>query len=255
MDPTQQPIPVSAEIPVIQQKPNYLKIILLSILGIIVTGGIIYLYLQNQQLKNEVKVTNFKECSEVKGAQIRESYPSVCVLPSGKSFTEELTPEQESRLVPPQETTIKPSISSTPDETKDWRTFTGNSFVYSNSVYSGYSIKYPSTCSLAGNSILICKTIHGNTTLIIDAGGHGGGIMEIKVLRSNETKVISAGEGKINEIKDMTSNKVSGTFWINKTDKLKQEPIFGFEFKDIPSEDVDEFEATFDQILSTFKFL
>lgn len=216
MDPIQTPV----QIPDFQPKPNYLKTIIFSVLVIITLSLIGYLVFQNQKLQKQV-----------------------------------LNPQVSPTIQVPSPTS-KPSSSTSisPDETAGWKTFTGNSLRYSNSVYSGYSLKYPPICSLT-DKILTCKTKHGIATLIIDAGGHGGGITEIKVLRDNETKVIPAGEGKINEIKDMTNNKVTGTFWINKTDKLKQEPIFGFEFKDIPLEDVDEFEVIFNQILSTFKFI
>jgi len=88
--PTQEPIQSLTEINVPQLKPNYLIIIISSIMGVILLVSIIFLFLQNKQLKNEAQITNFKECGAVKGALVRESYPAVCVLPSGKSFIQEL---------------------------------------------------------------------------------------------------------------------------------------------------------------------
>lgn len=54
----------------------------------------IYLFYQNQQLKDQINVTNFEECSLVKGARIQESYPAVCVMPSGERFVQELSDEE-----------------------------------------------------------------------------------------------------------------------------------------------------------------
>jgi len=135
----------------------------------------------------------------------------------------------------------------------DWQTYENTEFIYANSVYKGYSLLFPSTCTQEVSTIN-CQLAHGTATILINAGGHGGEIMETKILRNNETKIIPAGEGKINEIEDVKNKKVFGTFWINKTDKLEQEPIFGFEFMNVSIEDVEEFENMFDQILSTFKF-
>ncbi len=121
----QTPIQNQPEIIIPQPKPNYLKIIILSIVGIILVGVIVFLYFQNQQLKTESKVTNFTECSAIKGALIQESYPATCVLPSGKSFTQELSPEEKSRL----------STSIPSDETKEWIIYANNNL--------GISFKYP----------------------------------------------------------------------------------------------------------------
>lgn len=123
--PPQQPLQTPPEINVSQPKPNYLKTIIFSILGVLLVASVIYLYLQNQQLKSETRITNFKECSAVKGARILEIYPGKCILPSGKSFEQELTPEQQSRLIPP-ESNPTLSISNSLDETESWKTYTNN---------------------------------------------------------------------------------------------------------------------------------
>ncbi len=137
-------------------------------------------------------------------------------------------------------------------DTSSWNKYGSSEFVYTNNVYKSYFLMYPTTCLLKISSI-DCKLAHGTATIIINAGGHGGEIMETKVIRSNEDKNIMAGSGKITEIEDVKGKSVFGTFWINKTDKLEQEPIFGFEFKNIPTGDLVEFESLFDQVLSTFK--
>ena len=67
--------------------------------------------------------------------------------------------------------------------------------------------------------------------------------------------MITAGEGKLLEIEYIDDKTIFGSFYITKTDKLEQDPIFGFLFADIPIQDIDEFEKLFDQILSTFTFL
>jgi len=110
--PIQQPVQSSPEIIIPQPKPNYLKTIIFSILGIILLALTIFLYFQNQKLKTESKVTNFKECSLVKGSMLRESYPAVCVLPSGKSFTQILTDEEKSQLIPQPTKSLIISIKS-----------------------------------------------------------------------------------------------------------------------------------------------
>lgn len=131
MDPIQTPV----QIPDFEPKPNYLKTIIFSVLIIITLSLIGFLFFQNQQLKTESKVTNFIECSAIKGALIQYSYPATCVLPSGKSFTQELSPEEKSNLIPPKEIITEPSTSISPDETAGWKTYTNTEYFY--------SFKYP----------------------------------------------------------------------------------------------------------------
>lgn len=247
-----QPFQTPPEIVVHQPKPNYFKIIIFSVIGIVLIGVIIFLYLQNQQFRIESMVTNFTECSAVKNSTIRESYPTVCFLPSGKSFTQELTPEEQSQLIPPKETNPESTIS--PDKTAGWKTLVGNDFIYSNELYSGYSLKYPNSCEVINNINLSCVTSNGKVTIIINAGGHGLPNNLIS-LRNNEPKTIPAGSGLFSEVEFIENNTVLGVFTINKTDLLSSEPIFMFEFNELPKKDLKEFEKLFDQILSTFKFI
>jgi len=92
------------------QNNKFLKIFIV-ILTVFFCLIIIYLYFQNQQLKNQIKVTNFEECSLVKGARIQQSYPATCVMPSGERFVQELTDEEEVDLVPPEEESSNTPIS------------------------------------------------------------------------------------------------------------------------------------------------
>ncbi len=167
-----------------------------------------------------------------------------------KKFTE-VTPTVEESLTPTAilEITSKPSPTSSNN-----KLFNGTSFIYTNSVYSGYTLSYPSNC-VAKTSALICTLNNGQVQIDINAGGHGGEIMKTKVIRNNETKIIPAGEGKISLIENLDTKKAFGTYWINKTDALTQEPIFGFEFRDISETDIAEFEKLLDTILNSFKFI
>lgn len=84
-------------------KSRWPLITIIVILFFVLISVVVYLYLQNQQLKNQIKVTNFEECSLVKGAIIQQSYPATCVLPSRESFVQELTDEENAILVPPKD--------------------------------------------------------------------------------------------------------------------------------------------------------
>lgn len=87
------------------QNNKFLKIFIavLIIFFILFSFSTVYLYLQNQQLKNQITVTNFDECSLVKGATIQYSYPATCVMPSGEKFVQELTDEEMNSLVSPED--------------------------------------------------------------------------------------------------------------------------------------------------------
>jgi len=118
MDPTQQPIQAPPEIFVSKPKPNYLKTILLSGLVILLVVSIIYLYLQNQKLQQQVLNPQLS--------------PTIQVLsPTSQSISP--TPKTVS------------SISITPDETAGWKTYT-------NSVL-GLELKYPPNWK----SVIDCK--------------------------------------------------------------------------------------------------
>lgn len=163
----------------------------------------------------------------------------------------------DSNIPSPIETNLPTFVDPTPTETSSptlgWLTYNASDFVYSNNVYSGYSFLYPSSCNRT-MAVLNCKLGHGSGTIAVNAGGHGGENIETKVIKSNEIKVIPAGEGRLTLIEDVKAKTVFGTYWIYKTDKLVQEPIFGFEFMKVPLEDLAEFEKLFDQILSTLNF-
>lgn len=153
------------------------------------------------------------------------------------------------------DTNITPTAVITPvtDPTSDFKTYVGKNFTYSNNVYSGYSFNYPDTCTLK-NETLTCTLKNSVVTLQINAGGHGGGEGNYKILIDNQTKIIDSVEGKLTAIEDLDNKIVFGTYWINKTPNLVQEPIFGFEFYGLSSSDFNEFKTLFELLLSTFKF-
>ena len=159
---------------------------------------------------------------------------------------------------PPLTPTLTPSPSTTPpqqaDPTSGWEIYSGASFSYSNSIYPGYSLKYPPSCFLIEHARLQCNTNNGKVILQINAGGHGGPNGQIRIIADNLDKSYPAGVGQLTELELIKEKEIRGTFWFTKTDKLQQDPIFGFEFWSVPSQDQKEFDMLFGQILSTFKF-
>ena len=109
MDPTQplaqQPVQSPVQIPDFQSKPNYLKTIIFSIMGVLLVVSIIYLYLQNQKLQQQVLNSQ--------------------VSPTISSPT--LTPKPSS------------SISIPSDEVKNWKTYTN----YKLGIEFMYPIEWP----------------------------------------------------------------------------------------------------------------
>ncbi|HWS48510.1 MAG TPA: hypothetical protein VN174_00485 [Candidatus Methanoperedens sp.] len=149
--------------------------------------------------------------------------------------------------------TISPSITSSPLSLSNLKTYTGQDFVYLNNIYSAYTFNYPDFCTLKDDT-LSCTLKNSLATIQINAGGHGGGEGNYQVLVDNQSKIFNSIEGKLTAIEDLDNKTVFGTYWINKTPKLTQEPIFGFEFYGLSSSDFNEFKTLFEQLLSTFKF-
>ena len=111
--PTQQPAQTPPEVFVTQPKPNYLKTIILSILIITTLGLITYLFFQNQKLQKQVSNPQVSPTIQV---------------PSPTSQSISPTPKTSS------------SISLPPDEAVGWK-------MYTNTIYN-YSLKYPSDWSI-----------------------------------------------------------------------------------------------------------
>ena len=80
--PTQQPIQPLVQIPDFQPKPNYLKIILFSILGILLVTSTIYLSLQNQKLKKQVLNPPVSQTVETP-TPTQKSVSSISIPPDG----------------------------------------------------------------------------------------------------------------------------------------------------------------------------
>jgi hypothetical protein len=147
--------------------------------------------------------------------------------------------------------TLTPTaVISTVSESK---IYSGQDFTYHNNIYSGYNFNYPSTCVLKDET-LTCTLKNSAASILINAGGHGGNDGNYRVLVNNQTKIIDSVEGNLTAIEDIDNKVVFGTYWINKTPILTQEPIFGFEFSKISVSDFEEFKILFNDILSSFKF-
>lgn len=48
------------------------------------------------------KIKTFEDCARA-GYPVTTSYPAICHTPDGRSFTQELTPEEKEKLKPPEE--------------------------------------------------------------------------------------------------------------------------------------------------------
>lgn len=105
-----------------QEKPKrnilFFKILVFgfAIFFTILSFGIIFYLFTNQDKK--VVVTDYESCVAA-GNPVMESYPEQCATPDGRSFTRELTPEEQNSFNP----------------TANWDTYTNSNI--------GYSMKYP----------------------------------------------------------------------------------------------------------------
>lgn len=268
----QQSFPNQPEIITPQPKPNYIKSILFSIIGIILIGVIVFLYLQNQQLKIESKVSNFAECSTIKGALLRESYPAVCVLPSGKSFTQELTDEEKSQLIPPKETNVELLISIPPDETTGWKTY-----IHKQNFY---TFKYPEDqFTLEENPIdsnpnSACKTevvlanrslgfIKKSMSQYILLGDISIDVCKVSKEAFPDAAFSNISGDKIRKTKIDNSDAyikkgVANMFKLNRKDEVERVVTYKdgmqYSFELRFAVDRPDNKPTFDQILSTFRF-
>jgi hypothetical protein len=95
--PTQEPVQTPVQIPDFQPKPNYLKTIIFSIMGVLLVVSTIYLYLQNQKLQQQVL-----------NPQVSPTIPAPSPTPKTIS-----------------------SISIPPDETVNWKVYTNTEYFYS----------------------------------------------------------------------------------------------------------------------------
>lgn len=150
--------------------------------------------------------------------------------------------------------TASPSASTSTSPLLNLKTYTGQDFTYSNNIYSSYSFEYPNTCTLEKET-LTCTLKNSLATIQINAGGHGGGEGNFQTLVDNQSKNFNSIEGKLTAIEDLDNKTVFGTYWINKTPILTQEPIFGFEFNNVNSSDFQDFEILLKDILSSLKFI
>jgi len=108
-----EPIQTSPDAFIPQPKPNYLKMIIFSVLIVMTLGLIVYLVFQNQKLQKQV---------------LNPSVSPTIQVPSPTSQSISPTPKTSS------------SISLPPDEAVGWK-------MYTNTIYN-YSLKYPSDWSI-----------------------------------------------------------------------------------------------------------
>ena len=101
--PAQQPVQNPVQAPSIQPKLNYFRIIFFPVLSILLISSIIYLYLQNQNLKKQVLKPPV--------------FPTI-QIPTSTSQSISPTPTTTSQAVS--------SISIPPDEMEDWEIYANN---------------------------------------------------------------------------------------------------------------------------------
>ncbi|MBI2011407.1 hypothetical protein HYS91_01430 [Candidatus Daviesbacteria bacterium] len=105
------------------QKGFSLVIVLIALLILAGLAYGTYSYFQQQKIKN---INSFEECVKA-GNPVLESYPRQCKSKDGKSFTEQLSEEEQEKLKPPV-------------DISDWK-------IYTNDKWS-YRISYPSNWNI-----------------------------------------------------------------------------------------------------------
>src|SRR5688572_17846269 len=86
------------------------------LLIICVLAGILIALVINRNTSPVRQINSYEECAAA-GYPIMESYPERCITPDGRSFTRELTEEEQEALRPP-EPTPAPAPSNTTLEVK-----------------------------------------------------------------------------------------------------------------------------------------
>jgi hypothetical protein len=123
----------------------------LNLILIILVGAIIFLIVQNRQLKQQTQVKSYEECVAAVGSLLQTSYPATCVTKSGQQFIQPINPEESQGL--PTEPGLEPE--TLPEQSESIRTTNGSeinatnkSIVYTssrvNSFHSPFVLTYPS---------------------------------------------------------------------------------------------------------------
>ncbi|MCR4313083.1 MAG: hypothetical protein NUV58_02450, partial [Candidatus Roizmanbacteria bacterium] len=233
--PTQQSPQTPPEIIVAQPKPNYLKTIFFSILGVLLVSSIIYLYLQNQTLKKQALNPPISPTIEV---------PSPTTKPSS-------------------------SISIPPDETAGWKTYISSKANYSFKYPDSWPIVKLSTNVNCETCVEIVPF-----ALSYDPQSAESELSVILVFKDSRIKtlddyknIIVKGDSSIIDVHDTTigleksiSYKLSGgipplpiiEYVVVKNDFYY---VIRFVNSKETNKNLVENQKIFDQILSTFKFL
>lgn len=133
----------------------------------------------------------------------------------------------------------------------NWELFTGET-IYTTDGSSRFSIEYPENWLLESRNLF--PNGKDGATLILGAGGHGlcEGCTEEELSQqySFGEKQYTAGTAKTisNKVINETGNFVLASF-------EKGNVTYIFEFRNIPKANLDEYKATFEKMLTTFKFL
>jgi hypothetical protein len=129
------------------------------------------------------------------------------------------------------------------DEVAGWKTYIGVTSILNNGPQGRFSIKYPSNWENEG-SILYPFGKNEKARLLLGASALGGPIPYAK-------KVFPSGEANYVWMNDSSDNRF---IWA-RADFLIKNTTYSFELNDLPVKYKQEFQETFDQILSTFRFL
>jgi len=210
------------------------------------------------------QISSYKECVKANGNQIQTIYPGTCVTDDGRSFREVLTDEEKKKLQPP-------------DETTSWKTYTTD--------FWGITFKYPdfdATCcgisgAVTGNPVTLI-TLADSTTVVPNTDAPFDGIALYGIPNNGnltldqyveKEKAIfladfksMADPGQVNQGKT-TKTTVAGQpalvltnySWDGITRTYFKSNANSFIFEISKKEKSPNHFVSYDQILSTFKFL
>lgn len=138
-----------------------------------------------------------------------------------------------------QTTTQVSQPSPTPDETANWKTYTGET-LYTTDGSSLFTIKYPAEWLLEGNILYPFGKKDLAYKIVLGAGGHGGP-------GPQETKTFPGGSAKYYWNKNEFAAGGYASF------AADNKNVYIFEVT-VPKDKEVEYQKIFDQMLATFKF-
>ena len=266
--PSQSPPPAQPELqassmqtpttPVKSKNGLVLLLAIITLLSLGIAGFFGYKYWQSQLRP----ITSYEECVKANGNQITAMFPGTCTTRDGRQFTQPLTEEEKKKLEPPA------------DPTANWKT-------YSN-ANANLFLKYPSEMSeMFATEGGVSGPILGNVNLVVsfadkstvrsgtDAPFDGFSVDEIEVAKlgmsfdSYINKEVEAVKSHPRGMSTATAVKTSignqNFTYIDSETTIRRYFILSPDNKRIAIfsrvNSTAEFLNTFDQILSTFKFL